>query len=114
MAVHAPSVQRLAARPTHRALDDVNVPSIIAQVEHLELAMTDAADRMRAMRRQLVSRVCDALDDISPDLAESAVGRMAQADVLVELAAELLSQQVGPALAAQMVSDLAQRPQASV
>jgi hypothetical protein len=63
------------------------------------------------MRRQLVSRVHDALDDAPPEVAESAVGRMTQAGVLVQLAAELLSEQVGPALASQMVSDLAQRTQ---
>ena len=75
--------------------------------------MCGAADRMRAMRRQLSSRVRDALDDVAPELAESAVGRMAQAGVLVQLAAELLADQVGPTLARQMVSDLAQRdPQA--
>ena len=61
------------------------------------------------MRRQLMFRVSDALDDVSPELAESAVGRMAQAGVLVELAARLLTDQVGPALASRMVSDLAQR-----
>jgi hypothetical protein len=71
--------------------------------------MPDAADRMRAMRRQLSSRVRAALDDVAPELAESALGRMAQAGVLVHLAAELLSDQVGPAIASQMVSDLAQR-----
>ena len=75
--------------------------------------MLDAADRMRAMRSQLVSRVSDALDDVSPELAESAVGRMAQAGVLVELAAQLLSEQVGPVLASQMVSDLVQRTRAA-
>ena len=69
--------------------------------------MTDAADRMRAMRRQLVSRVNDALDDVAPELAESAVGRMAQAGVLVELAARLLSDQLGPDIASRMVRDLA-------
>ena len=73
--------------------------------------MTDAADRMRAMRRQLVSRVSDALDDVSPELAESAVGRMTQAGVLVELAAQLLSEQVGPAVASRMVTELAHRSQ---
>jgi hypothetical protein len=36
--------------------------------------MTDAADRMRAMRRQLTSRASEALDDAAPELAESAVG----------------------------------------
>ena len=50
---------------------------------------------MRAMRRQLMSRVSDALDDVTPEFAQSAVGRMAQAGVLVELAAQLLSEQVG-------------------
>ena len=70
--------------------------------------MPEAVDRVRVMRRQLTSRIRDALDDTSPDLAESAVGRMTQAGVLVQLAAELLSEQVGPALASQMVSDLAQ------
>ena len=49
--------------------------------------MTDAADRMRAMRRQLVSRIRDALDDVTPELAECAVGRMTQAGVLVKLRA---------------------------
>ena len=72
--------------------------------------MPEAVDRMRSMRRQLASRVRDALDETSPELAESAIGRMTQAGVLVQLAAELLSEQVGPALASQMVSDLAQCP----
>ena len=73
--------------------------------------MTDAADRMRAMRRQLVSRVSDALDDVAPELAEGAVGRITQAGVLIEIAARLLSEQVGPALASRMVVELAHRPQ---
>jgi hypothetical protein len=73
--------------------------------------MTDSADRMRAMRRQLVSRVSDALDDVAPELAESAVGRMTQAGVLVELAARLLSEHVGPTLASRMVVELAHWPQ---
>ena len=60
------------------------------------------------MRQRLVAQVRDALDDVSPDLAESAIGRVTQAGVLVELAAELLSDQVGPALAERMVADLAQ------
>ncbi len=68
---------------------------------------------MHAMRRHLVSRVRDALDDVSPELAECAVGRMVQAGVLVELAAGLLSEQLGPAMATRMVSDLAQRTQAA-
>lgn len=77
--------------------------------------MPDAAERICAMRRQLASRVRDALDDVSPELAESAVGRMSQAGVLIELAAELLSDQVGPELASKMVADLAQRsPTASL
>ena len=71
--------------------------------------MTEAADRMRAMQRELASRVRNALDDVAPELAESAVGRMTQAGVLVELAARLLNEQVGPALATQMMSDLARR-----
>jgi hypothetical protein len=86
---------------------------MLALVEHLEPNMQEAADRMRAMRRQLLSRVSDALDDVSPDLAESAVGRIAQAGVLVELAARLLSDQLGPDIASRMVSDLAQRSQAA-
>jgi hypothetical protein len=73
--------------------------------------MPDAADRVCAMRRQLVSRVSDALDDVSPELAESAVGRMTQAGVLVELAAGLLSEHVGPALASRMVTELAHQLQ---
>ena len=68
--------------------------------------MTDAADLMRAMWRQLASRVSEALDDVAPELAESAVGRMTQAGVLVELAARLLSEQVGPALASRISSVL--------
>ena len=71
--------------------------------------MATEAAGLRAMQRQLFSRVRNALDDVAPELAESAVGRMAQAGILVHLAAELLSDQVGPALASQMVSDLAQR-----
>jgi hypothetical protein len=71
--------------------------------------MTEASDRMRTMQRELASRVRNALDDVAPELAESAVGRMTQAGVLVQLAARLLSEQVGPALATQMMSDLAQR-----
>jgi hypothetical protein len=71
--------------------------------------MTEASDRMRTMQRELASRVRNALDDVAPELAESAVGRMTQAGVLVELAARLLSEQVGPALATQMMSDLAER-----
>lgn len=69
--------------------------------------MPEAAERLFVMRRQLVSRVRDALDDTPPELAESAVGRMAQAGALVQIATELLSEQVGPALASQMVRDLA-------
>jgi hypothetical protein len=73
--------------------------------------MTDAADRMRAMRRQLMSRVSDALDDVTPELAESAVGRVTQAGVLVELAARLLSEHLGPAMASRMVTEIANRSQ---
>ena len=80
-------------------------------VEYVELLMTDPAARLRIVRHQLLSRVRDALDDVPPEISESAVGRMAQAGALVQLAAELLSEQVGPALASQMVSDLAQRMQ---
>jgi hypothetical protein len=76
--------------------------------------MRDAADRLKLMRRRLLSRVRDALDDVSPELAESAVGRMAQAGVLVELAAQMLGDQVGQATANKIVADLAlrQRPAA--
>ena len=63
------------------------------------------------MRQRLVAQVRDALDDVSPDLAESAIGRITQAGVLVELAAELLSDQVGPELASRMVADIAHRAQ---
>jgi hypothetical protein len=71
--------------------------------------MHDTSDRLRSMQRQLLIRVRVALDDVSPDIAESAIGRMAQAGVLVELAAQMLGEQVGPVLAGQMVADLAQR-----
>lgn len=73
--------------------------------------MPEAAEQLFAMRRRLVSRVRAALDDTPPEISESAVGRMAQAGALVQLAAELLSEQVGPVLASKMVSDLAQRTQ---
>ena len=45
--------------------------------------------------------------DAAPALAESAVGRMSQAGVRVELAAQLLSEQVGPTLASRVVTELA-------
>lgn len=71
--------------------------------------MPEAAEQLFAMRRRLVSRVRDALDDAPPEVSESAVGRMAQAGALVQIAVELLGEQVGPALASEMVSDLACR-----
>lgn len=71
--------------------------------------MTEPAEQLRIVRQQLLSRVRDALDDAPPEVSESAVGRMAQAGALVQLAAELLSEQVGPVLASEMVADLAQR-----
>ncbi len=71
--------------------------------------MPEAIEQYRAARRQLLYRVRAALDDTPPEISESAVGRMAQAGALVQLAAELLSEQVGPALASKMVTDLAQR-----
>jgi hypothetical protein len=71
--------------------------------------MPEVADRLNVTTRQLMSRVRDALDDVAPEVAESAVGRMVQAGVLVELAAGLLSEQLGSAMACQMIGDLAQR-----
>ena len=56
-------------------------------------------------------RVRDALDVAPPEVAECAIGRMTLAGGLVELAAELLSEQVGPSLASQMLADLAPREQ---
>jgi hypothetical protein len=75
--------------------------------------MPEVADRVNATRRQLMSRVRDALDDVAPEVAESAVGRVVQAGVLVELATGLLSEQLGSAMACKMVGDLAQRSQAA-
>jgi uncharacterized protein YidB (DUF937 family) len=75
--------------------------------------MPEVADRLKATRRQLMSRVRDALDDVAPEVAESAVGRVVQAGVLVELAAGLLSEQLGSAMACKLVGDLAQRLQAA-
>ncbi len=72
--------------------------------------MLNAAERMHVVRQQLIVQVRDALDDVSPELAESAIGRMTQAGVLVELAAELLAAQVGPEIASRMVTDFASRP----
>lgn len=72
--------------------------------------MIEPAERLRAVRQQLLSRVRDALDDVPPEISESAIGRMTQAGALVQLAAELLSEQIGPVLATRMVADLAQRP----
>ena len=75
--------------------------------------MDNPADRVRAMRRQLASRVRDALDDASPELSESAIGCVAQAGVLVSIAAELLSEQLGPEAAAQLMQNLMPRMPAS-
>ena len=50
--------------------------------------MHGIADRLNLMQRQLISRVRIVLDEIPPELSESAIGRMAQAGALVELAAE--------------------------
>ena len=72
-----------------------------------------AADRLKLMQRQLTSRVREALDDLPPELAESAIGRTVQAGVLVELAADMLAEQLGPEFACRMVNELAQRPRAS-
>ena len=66
-------------------------------------------DHLNVMRRQLLSRVRAALDDAAPEIAESAVGRAVQAGVLIELATELLSEQIGPALARKMLGELAQQ-----
>ena len=73
--------------------------------------MSDFADRLRAMRRQLVSRVRDALDDASPEITESAVGRAVQAGVLVELATSLLGEELGGPMACKMLGELAERSQ---
>ena len=74
--------------------------------------MPEVADRLHVTRWQLMSRVREALDDAAPEVAESAVGRLIQAGVLVELATGLLSEQLGSAMACQLVGDLAQRSQA--
>jgi hypothetical protein len=55
----------------------------------------------------------DVLDDVPPELAESAIGRTVQAGVLVRLAADMLAKQLGPEFACRMVNDLVQRPRAS-
>jgi hypothetical protein len=61
------------------------------------------------MHRQLVSRVRDALDDVAPDLAESAVGRAVQAGALVQMAAGLLSDELGAATACKILGEMAER-----
>lgn len=54
----------------------------LALVEQQEQVYAGAADRLNVTRRQLMSRVKDALDDAAPEVAESAVGRLIQAGVL--------------------------------
>jgi hypothetical protein len=71
--------------------------------------MHGIADRLNLMQRQLISRVRIVLDEIPPELSESAIGRTVQADALVQLAADMLAEQLGPEFACRMVADLAQR-----
>ena len=74
--------------------------------------MRNSIDRLELVRRQLLSRVREAIDDAPPEIAESAVGRMIQAGALIDFAAGILSEELGPEIGRRMVSDLAQRASA--
>ena len=71
--------------------------------------MTEAVVYLRQMQQQLSSRVREALEDVTPEVAGSAVGRVTQASILVYLAAELLTDHLGHSAASQIVIDVAQR-----
>jgi hypothetical protein len=53
--------------------------------------------------------VREALADVPPEIAESAIGRAALAGALVEAAAELLAEQTDPAFARRVVVGLVER-----
>ena len=74
--------------------------------------MRNSIDRLELVRRQLLSRVREAIDDAPPEIGESAVGRMIQAGGLIDFAAGILSEELRPEIGRRMVSDLAQRASA--
>lgn len=71
--------------------------------------MSNAIDLLGMVRRQLLSRVRDAIDDAPPEVAESAVGKAVQAGALVEAALELMASQMDPGAARNMLSDMLRR-----
>jgi hypothetical protein len=69
----------------------------------------EPADRLLAVREQFARAVREALADVPPEIAESAVGQAALAGALVEAAAELLAEQADPAFARRVVVGLVGR-----
>ena len=84
--------------------------STIAQVEQWAAGIVNSVERLRALRHELRSRVHDALEDAAPEVAASAIGVMTQVGALVEIATELLAEQVGRDLSARIIADLARHP----
>jgi hypothetical protein len=66
-------------------------------------------DRLLTAREQFARAVREALADVPPEIAESAVGQAALAGALVEAAAELLAEQTDPAFARRVVVGLVER-----
>jgi hypothetical protein len=69
----------------------------------------DPADRLLAVREQFARAVREALADVPPEIAESAIGQAALAGALVEAAAELLAEQTDPAVARRVLGELVAR-----
>jgi hypothetical protein len=69
----------------------------------------DPAVRLLAIRARFARQVRDALAEVPPEVAESAVGQAALAGALVEAAAELLAEQADPAFARRVLAGLVQR-----
>jgi hypothetical protein len=69
----------------------------------------EPADRLLAVREQFARAVREALADVPPEIAESAIGQAALAGALVEAAAELLAEQADPAFARRVLAELVAR-----
>jgi hypothetical protein len=68
------------------------------------------ADRLLAVREQFARAVREALADVPPEIAESAMGQAALAGALVEAVAELLAEQTDdPAFARCVLVGLVER-----
>ena len=71
--------------------------------------MQRSGETLDQIRIRLAYRVRAALDDVTPEFGQSIVGQTTQAAVLVELAATLLSRQIGHASACDLIGEVAKR-----